>query len=967
MLAGLIIGVLLAGAGLAVTGHIDQDRYGWRWPAGIGAGALLAAILLVLAATLHEPRHAPKPAATATEPVRPAAERDAVRAGGSARQAGDAAGPSRYAGGAHRSRTGAPPGAAGSHAARPDGGATAAPAGASPTTTGDAASTGTGGVSALGTEGVSALGTEGVSALGTEGVSALGTGGVSALGTGGVSALGTGGAFTAGTGGAFTAGTGGAFTAGTGGASPTSIGGAGATGTGRGSTGAAAAPASAGGGPAGADRVGSEVAGSGATFRRLAAVEPEEIDADWLTRSPAGPADGRGDGAVRDGTFFGGTVPAESMPVRAAGDSVSAESMPVRAAGDSVSAESMPVRAAGDSVSAESMPVRAAGDSVSAESMPVRAAGDSVSAESMPVRAAGDSVSAESMPVRAAGDSVSAEPAPGPATGDSGRTLAEAGGVSATDAGTAAGAGTSHPAAAGASSPAGAAALSVGDGAPDPADETGRPVERSRESGAAAGSGAGVDRYGTPLAASGAAVGGRTADSATAAGRHDAVPGPRDGASRPAPAVPVPAWAAADSGQPEPDGRPGTVRPGPAAAEEATVPGLLPDEAERIAAVRAKLAGVLPPGTVGWQVPGGTPGQPGRPAAGAAGPDSPRDPDRVASEPRDRVASEPRDRVASEPRDRVAGQFAGRPAPGLDGSSSSSGEHDAAVLRLTDLRHAPDDWDPHLDIDPERTTDLRRGEGTPVRGYVRAGATPVPHAAVTVIDLAGRQAGRDVSGTDGWYQLAVPRSGTYTLIARARGHQPLASVVAVDGAPVQLDLTLVGSAAIAGTVRLSGGASAVPAAVVSLMDASGAVLGAVTAGADGSFRFAELIGGGYTVVGNAPGYRPAAVPVTVPSTGTATVEVALTGDAVLVGIARGGRDHRPLADAQVTLLGEDGEVAGRCMTGPDGGYRFAGMPPGKYTLVASGYPTVSNALHLTAGARHDHDIMLGYQPDGTTG
>jgi hypothetical protein len=285
---------------------------------------------------------------------------------------------------------------------------------------------------------------------------------------------------------------------------------------------------------------------------------------------------------------------------------------------------------------------------------------------------------------------------------------------------------------------------------------------------------------------------------------------------------------------------------------------------------------------------------------------------------------------------------------------------------LADVRRAPAEWDPHVDIDPERTTDLRRGPGTPVRGYVRAGATPVPQAAVTVIDLAGRQADKDVSGTDGWYELAVPRSGTYTLIARARGHQPLASVVAVDGVPVQLDLTLVGSAAIAGTVRRSGGATAVPAAVVSLMDSSGAVLGAVTAGADGTFRFAELIGGGYTVVGNAPGYRPVAVPVTVPSTGTAAVEVALTGDAVLAGIARGGRDHLPLADALVTLLDADGEVAGRCMTGPDGSYRFAGMPPGEYTLVASGYPTVSNALHLTAGSRHDHDIMLRYQQDDPT-
>jgi hypothetical protein len=433
------------------------------------------------------------------------------------------------------------------------------------------------------------------------------------------------------------------------------------------------------------------------------------------------------------------------------------------------------------------------------------------------------------------------------------------------------------------------------------------------------------------------------------------VPGPRDGAARPVSAIPVPAWAASDA-EPAP-GSPHAIRrypwsgsresaagDEPAAterrypeersvavsdeAEEATIPGLLPDQAERIAAVRAKLAGVLPPGTVGWQVPGGMSGARTSRATAAPGPGYPHG-------------------GTSRP--------AGRPVDGWAGRSHTA--RDAAVLR-----RAPVDWDPHIDTDPERTSDLRRGQGMPVRGYVRAGTTPVSQAAVTVIDLAGRQADKDVSAPDGWYELAVPRSGTYTLIARARGHQPLASVVAVDGTPVQLDLALAGSAAILGTARLAGGTIAVP-AVVSLMDSSGAVLGAVTAGADGTFRFAELIGGGYTVVGNAPGYRPVAVPVTVPSTGTAAVELALVGDAVVTGVARGGRDRLPLPDALVTLRDAGGRVAGRCRTGPDGSYRFTGMPPGEYTLVVSGYPTVSNALHLTAGSRHDHDIMLGHQQD----
>ena len=250
--------------------------------------------------------------------------------------------------------------------------------------------------------------------------------------------------------------------------------------------------------------------------------------------------------------------------------------------------------------------------------------------------------------------------------------------------------------------------------------------------------------------------------------------------------------------------------------------------------------------------------------------------------------------------------------------------------------------------------------GVAVHGRVRAGAVPVAQAAVTLIDLGGRQVDKGSTGEDGGYRLAVPRPGTYTLIARARGHHPQASVVAVEDAPVELDLALAGTAGITGTVRIAGTTDGVPGAVVSLVDSSGAVLGAAVADADGAFRFGELIAGGYTLVGNAPGHRPVATTVTVPATGTATVELPLPGDARLVGVAHGGPDHRPLADALVTLLDRDGAVAGQCTTGPDGSYRFEGLPPGEYTVVASGYPAVSSPLHLSAGARQDHDIVLGH-------
>ncbi|WP_169745893.1 carboxypeptidase-like regulatory domain-containing protein [Actinocatenispora sera] len=906
MLAGLIIGVLLAGAGLAVTGHIDQDRYGWRWPAGIGAGALLAAILLVLAATLHEPRRAPRPVPTSADPA--ASRPPASAEGPTGRRDRAEAGADRSRPGSHRAHPGTP----GSHAA----GADTTPDSARPDAIRSAGSDGWAGSATQGSAGTDPVGRD-------------------AAGHGGAGA-----------------------------------------GTAAGAPAGDAGPRGSSGPDVGADGDGrgAGLVGDAGPFRQLAAVEPAELDAAWLGRPPGSTGAGR-PGVARDGaSFFGGTVPADAITSSVAGDTdrgVGAEpggtdvpAVPRHPAAtaesgvtDEPAATDEPAETGGSAQDAAPAGIGSVDSMASLDAAPERAARHIARSagrgggEARPGDSRGSGVDRHLTPLAASGaapggraarparpaESARRDAVPGPRDG-------AARPVSAIPVPAWAAADAEHPEPVPAS-PAATDAEHRGPVAAGYAAEAecseavpGRLVTSVEHRGPVAARYA-ADAEHPETVPAGSVIDGEHRESVAArdaanAERSDAVPGRSvtEGEPESAAASAGAGRRPSSSARGEPAAAEGGRYEAPAGADEATVPGLLPDEAERIAAVRAKLAGVLPPGTVGWQVPGGTPGPEQR-------------------------------RAVPGPAQSSTGS-ARRPVGGTARSSHTA--RDAAVLRLADARQAPADWDPHIDTDPERTTDLRRGSGTRVRGYVRAGATPVPQAAVTVIDLAGRQADRDVSGTDGWYELAVPRSGTYTLIARARGHQPLASVVAVDGAPVQLDLTLVGTAAIAGRVRLSGGATAVPAAVVSLMDSSGAVLGAVTAGADGTFRFAELIGGGYTVVGNAPGYRPVAVPVAVPSTGTAAVEVALVGDAVLAGIARGGRDHLPLADALVTLLDADGEVAGRCRTGPDGGYRFTGMPPGEYTLVASGYPTVSNALHLTAGSRHDHDILLGYRPDDAT-
>jgi len=55
---------------------------------------------------------------------------------------------------------------------------------------------------------------------------------------------------------------------------------------------------------------------------------------------------------------------------------------------------------------------------------------------------------------------------------------------------------------------------------------------------------------------------------------------------------------------------------------------------------------------------------------------------------------------------------------------------------------------------------------------------------MTLIDPAGRQAGRGSTAPDGSYRISTPGQGTYTLIAMASAHRPHASAVRVGGEPV---------------------------------------------------------------------------------------------------------------------------------------------------------------------------------------
>jgi EmrB/QacA subfamily drug resistance transporter len=250
--------------------------------------------------------------------------------------------------------------------------------------------------------------------------------------------------------------------------------------------------------------------------------------------------------------------------------------------------------------------------------------------------------------------------------------------------------------------------------------------------------------------------------------------------------------------------------------------------------------------------------------------------------------------------------------------------------------------------------------GGAVHGRVRrSDGTGIAGAALTLIDSAGRQIGRDVSGSDGGYHLPAPEIGSYVLIAAAGAHQPQASVVSVGGGPVAVDVVLTGTSSLAGLVTVAGSGSPVPGAVATLADAAGDVVGTRATGSDGSYLFDELVPGAFTLLISAEGYQPVALGVTVPGTGQHRQDVALVGGSRLRGVATVG-DGRAVPDARITLLDRAGNVVAMTTTDDTGEYAFSDLPEGDYTVIASGYPPVASALRMNGGETGRHDVRLGH-------
>ncbi|WP_179816299.1 MFS transporter [Allostreptomyces psammosilenae] len=267
-------------------------------------------------------------------------------------------------------------------------------------------------------------------------------------------------------------------------------------------------------------------------------------------------------------------------------------------------------------------------------------------------------------------------------------------------------------------------------------------------------------------------------------------------------------------------------------------------------------------------------------------------------------------------------------------------------------------------------TGPRGGDGLPgsgVHGTVHTtDGTPVPGAALTLIDAGGRQLARGSSGANGDYSITAPAPGSYVLITAADGHQPQATTIVVADQPLEHQVRLVSAAELAGRVRQAGDGTPIAGAVAVLTDPQGEVLGSQATDADGAFTFRGIPAGGFTLAVSDGVHRPTALLVEVAPVGRTRVDVELAPGATLSGTVLGGAAGRRLEDARVTLLDGAGNVVAATNTGPDGDYAFSDLAPGQYTVVATGYPPAAAQLAVDGeGGRHELDVRLAHpEEDG---
>jgi len=251
------------------------------------------------------------------------------------------------------------------------------------------------------------------------------------------------------------------------------------------------------------------------------------------------------------------------------------------------------------------------------------------------------------------------------------------------------------------------------------------------------------------------------------------------------------------------------------------------------------------------------------------------------------------------------------------------------------------------------------GVGPAVYGFVTGvGGTGIGDAAVTLTGARGEQVARTTTTPDGGYELPLPTGGTYLLVVSSGPLRPSASRVAVADRPARHDVTLAGGGRITGTVH-RGEAEAAAGAAVTLIDARGDVTGTARTDDSGAYCIEGVPAGTYTLTAAPAGHQPVATTVRLADGEAAVVDLQVPVRAGLRGTVTAARTGRGVAEAVATLISPAGEVVGTATTSGDGGFAFADLPAGTYTLTAAGYAPDVRSVRVEPGTTTEVRVVLG--------
>jgi hypothetical protein len=271
-------------------------------------------------------------------------------------------------------------------------------------------------------------------------------------------------------------------------------------------------------------------------------------------------------------------------------------------------------------------------------------------------------------------------------------------------------------------------------------------------------------------------------------------------------------------------------------------------------------------------------------------------------------------------------------------------------------------------------TVLLSAGGGQISGVVRGGAGPLGGVTVsTTVDGEAVSVITPTVGSVGTYALQnLPTPGTYVLTFTAEGHGSRTETVALDPGESRtgFDQKLTaGTGSVSGVVRGSdGGIGGVTVVVGGAVTADGRspATTTLTTGKVGSFAFSDLPApGDYTLTVTAPGYAPETRPFSLSADGpAAAVDLQLTTE---LGDLR-GKVTRPgggLLDGVMVTVSSGTETfrttsSGRGGALPNGGYLFAGLKPGWYSVTATmpGWTQQTGLVRIRAGQDADLNLAL---------